>query len=452
MSDNNDKKKLSKIKSSVFSRTMAVARIGLNAGFKYASTKVTNSSFDDFLISQAGTITKEFGQLKGSLMKAGQMLSMYGEYFLPPQANELLKSLQSDSPPLAWQVIQDNLSKYLSAELLAELEIDPEPIGCASLGQVHKARIIKTNEIIALKIQYPDVEKAIDSDISALKTLLKMTQLLPSTLDLNPIMTEIKSMLHQELDYVQEAKLTTAYRAKVGEDSRFIVPKVFERYSNKCVLATEFLEGFKADHHLIQSLSAKRRNTLSENFLDLYLKEIFEWNLVQTDPHLGNYKIQLDPLGNDKIILLDFGACRSFSDDFLTHYKRMIKGSVTFEEKLFFEASKGLGFIVDSDSSAYLKVFTDFCYETVEPFWLPNDPRNIKGKVKEDGTYNWKETDLPGRVAKKVVQFKNFDLRSPPQEILFLDRKTGGVFIFLSVLKANINARKIIAPFLAQVV
>ena len=74
--------------------------------------------------------------------------------------------------------------------------------------------------------------------------------------------------------------------------------------------------------------------------------------------------------------------------------------------------------------------------------------RNLDGKVQPDGTYNWKQTDLPGRVVKKAMQFKNFDLRSPPQEILFLDRKTGGVFIFLSVLSADINARKIIEPFL----
>lgn len=452
MSDNNQKKdKLSKIKSSVFSRSLAVARIGLNAGFKYASTKVNQTSFDDFLISQAGSITKEFGQLKGSLMKAGQMLSMYGEYFFPPQANEILKSLQSDSPPVEWSVMQEHLQEYLSADVLAELEIDPESIGSASMGQVHKARIIATNEIVAVKIQYPDVEKAIDSDISALKTLLKMTQLLPSTLDLNPVLKEIKQMLHQELDYVQEAELTKSYAEKVGNDSRFKVPKVYDRYSNKHVLTTEYLDGFKADHQLVQALSQKRRNILSENFLELYLKEIFEWNLVQTDPHLGNYKIQIDPLGNDKIVLLDFGACRSFSSEFLAHYKRMIKGSVTFDEKLFMEASKGLGFIIDSDTDEYLKVFSEFCYETVEPFWSPEDPRNKAAKVRPDGTYNWKETDLPGRVAKKVMRFKNFDLRSPPQEILFLDRKTGGVFIFLSVLKADINARKIIDPFLATV-
>jgi hypothetical protein len=229
------------------------------------------------------------------------------------------------------------------------------------------------------------------------------------------------------------------------------VPQVFERYSNQKVLATEYLEGFKADHPLIQALSQKRRNQISENFLDLYFKEIFDWNLVQTDPHLGNYKIQIDPHGNDRLVLLDFGACREFKTDFMRDYREMIKGSVIFNEELFLNACRRIGFIVENDKPEYIQALSEFCYETVEPFWTPEDPRNKLKKIAGDGTYRWKDTDLPGRVFKKAIQFKNFDLRAPPREIIFLDRKTGGVFIFLSVLQAEINARKIIEPYLAGV-
>ncbi len=443
--------KLTAIKSSLFSRSFSVAKMGLGAGLKYAGTKITNSPFDEFLTGQAISMTKEFGELKGSLMKAGQMLSMYGEYFFPPQANKILKTLQSDSPPVEWTKMHEHLQEYLAEELLAELEIEPESIGSASLGQVHKARVKKTNEIIALKIQYPGVDTAIDSDLRALKTLLKVSRILPEGLNLDSVFKEIKTMLEQELDYQQEAEATKAYQKLIGTDARFVVPKVFDRYSNKKVLATEFIEGLKADHPLVQGLNQKRRNRLAENFLELYLQEIFTWNMVQTDPHLGNYKIQLDPLGNDRLVLLDFGACRMFSKEFISSYRRMIKGSVQYNEPLFFNASRELGFIVDTDSPEYIKTFSTFCYETVEPFWTTDDPRNTAGKVGPDGSYNWKQTDLPGRVVKKAMQFKNFDLRSPPQEILFLDRKTGGVFIFLSVLAADINARKIIDPFLATV-
>lgn len=432
------KKELKNIKSSLLSRSFSVAKLGLGASLKYAGSKITQRPLEDFLNSQALSFAKELGELKGSLMKAGQMLSMYGEYFLPPQANKVLKSLQSESPPIEWATMKKYLSKYLSKDLMAELEIDPVSIGSASMGQVHKARIKSTGEWIAIKIQYPDVDKAIDSDISALKTLLKLSKVLPVGLDLTAVFEEVKSMLRQELDYDGEAQLTIQYRELIKDDPRFIVPKVYLRYSNKNVLSTEYIEGLRADDPLVQSLSQKRRDRLSEEFLELYFKEIFEWNLIQTDPHLGNYKIQIDALGNDRLVLLDFGACRAFSNKFMKSYRRMIKGSVLKDDKLFLAAAADLGFIIKGDQPEYIKAFTEFCYETVEPF-------------QSEGNYHWKNSDLPGRVVKKAIQFKNFDLRSPPREILFLDRKTGGVFIFLSVLKADINARKIINSYLAKV-
>ena len=444
-------KKLTQIKSSLLARSLSVAKLGLNAGFKYAGTKIGTTSFDDFITSQAGILTKEFGELKGSLMKGGQMLSMYGEYFFPPQANLILKTLQSDSPAIEWGTMRDYLEKYLATDLIDELEIDPEPIGTASMGQVHKAKIKATDEWIALKIQYPDVDKAIDSDVAVLKKLLQFSKILPEGLDLTAVFEEVKSMLRQELDYETEAKLTKQYGEHLKGDPRYIVPQVFDRFSNGKVLATQYLEGLRADHPLVLGLSSNRRNKLSENFIELYFREIFEWNLVQTDPHLGNYKIQIDPLGNDRLVLLDFGACREFSPEFMHNYRNMIKGSVIFDEKLFLKATQNLGFIKKGDSPEYIKTFSDFCYETVEPFWTPEDPRNKLKKIAADGTYHWKETDLPGRVVKKAMQFKNFDLRAPPREILFLDRKTGGVFIFLSVLQAKINARKIIEPYLSRV-
>ncbi|MBC7742225.1 MAG: AarF/ABC1/UbiB kinase family protein [Bdellovibrionaceae bacterium] len=432
------RKELKSIKSSLLSRSFSVAKLGLGAGLKYAGSKVRNTPLDEFINSQAIHFTKELGELKGSLMKAGQMLSMYGEYFFPPQANKILKSLQSESPPIEWPTMKKYLAKYLKPELLAELEVDPESIGAASMGQVHKARIKKTGEWIALKIQYPDVDKAIDSDILALKSLLKFSRVIPSSIDLTAVFEEIKTMLRQELDYHNEARLTTMYGERIKGDKRFVVPKVYDRYSNKKLLATEYIEGVRVDHPLVQSLSQKRRNHLAENYLDIYFKEIFDWNLVQTDPHLGNYKIQIDPFGEDRIVLLDFGACREFSTDFMKDYRRMIKGSILRDQKLFFSGAEKLGFIIKSDPPEYIKAFEEFCYETVEPF-------------KPEGTYQWKQSDLPGRVVKKAIQFKNFDLRSPPREILFLDRKTSGVFIFMSVLKADLNARKIIDPYLAQV-
>ena len=111
--------------------------------------------------------------------------------------------------------MQETLSNYLSEELLNELEISAEPIGTASMGQVHLAIVKSTGQKIALKIQYPDLESAIDSDVKALKTLLQFSQLIPSELKLDPVFEEIKIMLHQELDYKKEADWTKLYYEKI---------------------------------------------------------------------------------------------------------------------------------------------------------------------------------------------------------------------------------------------
>lgn len=454
-----NKTSLDRIKSSIFERTLSVAKIGISTGLKYAATKTLGKSTDDFYVDQAGLIVSELGELKGSLMKAGQMLSMYGEYFFPPAANAILKQLQSDSPPLEWNQMRSRIQNLLTEEQFDQLDIDPNSIGTASMGQVHLATVRAGHPLagqkIALKIQYPDVDLAIDSDVAALKKLLHLSKLLPSHIDLDPVMQEIKEMLKQELNYEFEFQQTAKYRELVQtidpEGTSFLVPKVFPEFSNNRVLATEFMEGLRADHNLVQNLSQARRNRLAENYLSLYQNELFTWNFVQTDPHLGNYKIQLDPNGKDRIVLLDFGATKSFPVEFMKSYKKMIKGSIRRDMKPFHEAARELGFINDTDSKEYIEVFTDFCLQTVEPFMLPGDSRNAAGKVNANGEYHWKDTDLPTRVVKQAVQFRNFDLRSPPKDILFLDRKTGGVFIFLSILKAHINGRKIVDPFLDQI-
>lgn len=430
-------KKLPQIKSSVFSRSLSLAKLSVNAGLKYASAKITNSPLEDFINSQAISITKEFGELKGSLMKAGQMLSMYGEHFFPPEAVKVLKTMQSDSPPIDWPVMRRHLINYLDTPLLDELDINPESIGSASLGQVHLATVRSTGQKIALKIQYPEIDKAIDSDVAALKKILSLSKILPTGIDLTNVFEEIKTMLRQELDYVHEAEQTLVYKKLIGDDLRYVVPGVVARYSNSKVLATEYIEGLKSDHTLVQNLPEIRRNRLAENFIELYFNEIFVWNFVQTDPHLGNYKIQIDSKGADRIVLLDFGATKSFGASFIENYRQMIKGSILEDSEIFFTAARGLGFIIDGDSEEYIRSFQTFCYETVEPF-------------KASDTYDWKKNDLPQRVFKKALQFKNFDLRSPPQDILFLDRKTAGVFTLLAVLGANINARKIIDRYLIK--
>lgn len=427
-----------------------MAQHGVSSALK--SKEVKEQNWKKLLQNQASLISSELGELKGSLMKAGQMLSMYGEHFLPPEATELLRSLQNDSPALSWEAIEPTLKKNMPAEKLELLEIEKEALASASMGQVHRARIKATGESIVLKIQYPNVDRAIDSDLKAIRTLLNTLKLLPKNFNVDPLFAEVRGMLQQETDYELEARLTEDFYLRLKDDSRFVVPRVLKEFSGSKILATTFERGLRVDDPLIQSLPQERRNKVALNFLDLYFKEIFEWGVVQTDPHSGNYRIRINPQGHDQLVLFDFGATRSYEKEFLNPYRRMIKGALFNDPAVFTKAALDLRFIHNEDEEELKNLFAEFCFESVEPFIAFEDPRNDQGQIEADGSYDWKKTDLPQRLSKRVFQIiRQHSWRTPPREIIFLDRKTGGVFIFLSVLRAKIRGRDLLLKYLEGV-
>lgn len=453
-----DGKKLEKIKSSILGRSLSLAKMTLGAGAGLATHRVSNifssdekkeQSWREFLRNHAEVLTSELGEMKGSLMKAGQMLSMYGEHFLPEEANQLLKSLQADSPSLKWQAIEPVIRKELGEDKFHQLEIEAEPIGSASLGQVHKAKIKATGEWIALKVQYPGVDRAIESDLKALKSFLNVMKFLPQGPVTEHIFAEIKEMLVQEMDYTLEAEATEKYRALLADDPRYVVPRVYPEFSGPRVIATSFERGLRADDPVIKNLTPERRNRMALIFMEHYYKELFQWGVVQTDPHLGNYRIRISPNGEDQLVLFDFGAVRRYDAGFLQPYYDMIRASLFNDPVKLRDAALRLHFLEKEDDPELIQIFEDFCMMTIEPFMSPEDPRNQPGRVDPTGCYDWRNSDLPKRLTNKVFQMiRKYDLRPPPREILFLDRKTGGVFIFMSVLGAKVNGRQLLLKYL----
>lgn len=450
-------KQLQKIKSSVLQRGLSLTKLTMNTGAKVAShgistmfagDKEKQDKWQKFLTSQAQIFSRELGELKGSLMKAGQMISMYGELFLPAEANEFLKTLQSQSPPLQFSEIEKILISQLGPEKLSKLEIDPESIGTASLGQVHRARIKSSGEWIALKVQYPGVEQAIESDLKAMRSMLKMLNLLPGELQTDVLFAEVKDMLRQEVQYRLEAEQTKKYRELFAQDNRFVVPRVYDEFCADKILATSFEKGLSPDDPLVKALSQERRNKLGLNYLEIYFKELFQYGYVQTDPHLGNYKIRLNPNGEDQLVLLDFGAVRQYDSQFLKSYHRMVKSALLRDSASLEKAALDLNFIGDADAPELKQLFQQFCLMTVEPFLDPSDEHMPQNLMDANGIYDWKQSDLPRRLTDILLKIiKNFPLRTPPRELVFLDRKTGGVFVFLSVLGVKIRARELLLHY-----
>jgi predicted unusual protein kinase regulating ubiquinone biosynthesis (AarF/ABC1/UbiB family) len=443
---------LKKIRSGALSRGLALARVSLGAGARAASHAISNvmgsGAAEDVqsrklahLKAQLTVLAKELGSLKGSVMKVGQMLSLYGEHFLPPEVNVVLKSLQSQSPPVAWKEMEKVLKRQLPPERLAELEIEQTSMAAASLGQVHRARRKSDGKLLALKIQYPGVEKAIESDIRALKGILNVSKLIPGGPRYDALFDEVRDMLKLEVDYRRELASTQVFREFFRDTPELVLPEVFPEYSNKRVIATSLEMGEPIDSPRVRGLPQQRRDRLARIVLEEYFREFYRLHQVQTDPHFGNYRIRIDDETGpgqspekykDQLIMFDFGAVRKFSDEFVRAHSAMLRGSMEGDVAVVRAAAERLGFMRPDDPPELVQKFYDFCVAFLEPF-------------ASDTPYDWGASDLPKRIMKDGMALAmGFKLRAPPQEVVFLDRKIGGVFIFLQVLGARVAGREIL--------
>ena len=266
----NKKKSIDTLKTSGFERRLSIAKTSLNIGRRWAGNSVSGMFLDKqarsernqaFMEAQANYVAEELGKLKGSVVKIGQMMAMYGEHILPPEITRALHTLNDDTATLTWSGIEQNLQRLLG-DKLSELDVDPDPIGTTSLAQVHRATVIATGEQVVLKIQYPGVAEAIDSDLALFKRLLKVSNIVPQTRALEAWFEEIRDLLHHEVDYEVEAATTERFYERLIDDPRYIVPKINREYSNNRLLCMSYEPGVTVTSETLQLLPALHTLTL----------------------------------------------------------------------------------------------------------------------------------------------------------------------------------------------
>lgn len=450
--DKGGKPSISSLKTGSLERSVALTKLGVGAGAKIFAHSIANIFRDEthrhyadrvFYRQQAQVLADELGKLKGSVMKAGQMLSLYGQYFLPEEAVSVLSSLQDDTPPVSWKVVQPVLERALGRSRLRELEVDEEPMAAASLGQVHRARRRSDGRELCVKIQYPGVADAIESDIRTLSRLLLMTRLTPRGLDIAPVFNEVREMLHREVDYQSERQFTETFRQRLADDPRFVVPEVMADYSSDQVLTTSFEPGEHVRQPPVQDLPQARRDALGHAFLELFLREFFDWGMVQSDPHFGNYRVRPGARGEpDRIVLLDFGATRVFGRGFVENYADIVQGAMAHDTTQVLRGARAIGLMHAGIPDAVGRAFSGLCELIVEPFSAKGDPRVAAKLWTASGRYNWGVSDLPMRAGKlAAANALSVHFRVPPREIVFLHRRLAGVFIMLATLRCELDTR-----------
>ena len=462
MSSNRKGNSVARIKTGSFERRLSLTKAGLFAGTRVASHMATNwfggkenreARHRAMMSSQAQMLVEELGRLKGSVVKIGQVMALYGEHFLPDEVTQALHTLEDQTTSLEWSAIERVLKDEMGADRLAELEVDPEPIGAASLGQVHRARRKSDGLELVLKVQYPGVDEAVDSDLNSVAHLLKIARLVSFGPEFKDWLEEVRVMMHREVDYRLEARTTEKFRLMLKQDPRFVVPRVLNEYCTAHVIASTFESGHSVSAPAVRELSLQRRSALGKAALELFFGELFIWGEIQTDPNFGNYRIRIAGESDaddehDQIVLLDFGAVQAYSSEFLDPVIQMIKASYEGNLSSVVDGGITLDFMSRDWPDDVLDKFGSVCMSVLEPL-SPNQSEWPDYAVNDRGEYRWKQSDLPSRVARQAARSAiSRYFKVPPKEFVFLNRKLIGVYTFIAVLNAEFNGEPLLKDYL----
>ncbi|MEO1020459.1 MAG: AarF/ABC1/UbiB kinase family protein, partial [Pseudomonadota bacterium] len=270
---------------------------------RYAGHRMASRSFDRDV--HANELRVAFGGLKGPLMKVAQILATIPDA-LPPEYAAQLAQLQSNAPPMGKPFGVARMATELGPSWAQEFADFPlEAAAAASLGQVHKATM-KDGRAVACKLQYPDIESAVEADLGQLRLIISLYRRYDSAIDPSLIYEEVAERLREEIDYKREARHMRVYREILAEEPGVRVPEVVDYLSTPRLLTMEWLDG----EPLLSFKDADRevRNTIALNMFRAWYVPFYGFGVIHGDPHLGNYSVRDD----HSINLLDFGCVRIF--------------------------------------------------------------------------------------------------------------------------------------------
>jgi len=447
------------LKSRAIPRGLSVSLAGIRAGGALAVDgavqKLMRRNADreesEFARREARRFVNELGKLKGTYVKIGQMMALFGEHFLPPVLAEAMHDLGDQTEALPWESVEPVFRSSLGA-LYGELAIEKEAMAAASLAQVHIATVRATGEQICLKVQYPGLADVIDSDFDAVVRMLMLARWLKAGRELDDWLESMRHHLHNEIDYRREAMLTERMAqlvAGVGDSTvRYRVPRLYRRYCTDVVLALEYMEGLSVTDPQVTGLSLQRRNALALGMLELFFYELYDWGCLQTDPNFGNYLVAVEDRRRkeaaDALVLLDFGSILDCTDDFLFHLRSTIDAGQRQDVALLGDSLIGLGCLPEDASPAARQLFADFCLQLLEPLRPPDQlPREY---LNARGEYCWARSRLMHRAGKQgAISATSRHFTPPSREFALIARKLTGVFTFISVLEAEFNAHEMVA-------
>lgn len=436
MNDSNQDRERNRLSA----RAARYGRVGANVGGVAARIATRRLfGFDADRDKDAASLAAALGGLKGPIMKVAQLLATIPEA-LPAEYAAELGQLQSQAPPMGWAFVRRRMAAELGPDWESKFaSFEREAAASASLGQVHRATS-HDGRALAVKLQYPDMQSAVEADLTQLGMLFSIHARMKPAIDTSAMREEIAARLREELDYGLEARHTKLYGLIFARDPGIRVPEVLPALSTQRLLTMTWLEGRRLLDYTGDSLEA--RNTVARAMFRAWWYPFSHYGVIHGDPHLGNYTVFEDGQGNASgINLLDYGCMRTFAPKFVQGVVDLYRGLLTGDRALMVQAYETWGFAgLSNELIDLLNIWAKFIYGPM----LDDRVRTIADEV-SPGMYGRRE-------AFKVHQ--GLQEKGPvkvPREFVFMDRAAiglGGVFLHLN---AELNFHRLFDDTLGSV-
>ena len=302
-----------------YRRQGRVYRLTARRGAHYAATRVRGIGADEerraqideqFTIRTAEDVARELGNMKGAIMKLGQMVSFIADG-LPPEARAALETLQQDVPPMAPSLAEEVIREELGAgpdELF--LSWDPVPVAAASIGQVHRA-VLPDGREVAVKVQYPNIGAAIRGDLDNTEMLSMMFSAVAfRNLDVHALIDELRARMTDELDYRLEARCQTEFADRYRDHPFIHIPDVVPERSAERVLTTEWVDALGWTEFEATAADPERQ-LAAEAIFRFAQGSVHRHRVFNGDPHPGNYRFHPD----GRVSFFDFGLVKRWDGD-----------------------------------------------------------------------------------------------------------------------------------------
>lgn len=288
--------------------------------------------------------------LRGLLIKMCQVIGTRSDVF-PPEYVKILSQCHDRLPPRDFAEIRPQVERELGGPLDRFFaEFAPRPIAAASLAQVHRARR-RDGELVAVKVQYPDIEDIVRADIAAVTSICRVYRLVDrNPLDFMPLLDEMTQHLALELDFQREADSADRVRDLFKDEGYVVVPAIHRDLSTRRVLTMEFVDGMKiTDAPALRAAGLEPAEVL-QTLMRIYVRMMLAYGFFQADPHPGNLFVR----PNGQIVLLDFGLAKDLPPGFGLGIFELMFAMMTMNEASMLRAFEQLGFETKTGDSKWL--------------------------------------------------------------------------------------------------